>query len=79
MITRQTQMDLHTDAGQSDPYVLLCFVGDTINEDPILLKNKLLIHVHNVFQEIQPSVFVFKFGSRGPTHGSLLYHKHEQS
>ena len=29
--TGQTDTHTHTDAGQSDPYVLLCFAGDTIN------------------------------------------------
>ena len=32
-----TRTDRQTDAGQSDPYVLLCFAGDTINHPFVLL------------------------------------------
>ena len=40
------QTDEQTDAGQSDPYVPLCFAGDTINTDFSLLSILSLILGH---------------------------------
>ena len=40
-----------TDAGQSDPYVPLCFAGDTktLNSNPNLIYSSILQHVLSIY------------------------------
>ena len=42
------QTDTQTDAGQSDPCVPLCFVGDTKTTDTDIVQNAILSSKYNI-------------------------------